>query len=152
LVHALKYDARRSVARGLSRLMRERCADVLSGADVAVPVPLHWRRHLTRGFNQAEDLARGLGLPVCLALRRARPTRPQFGLRPGERQRNVREAFRCRRWSRRRIKAIKGACVVLVDDVSTTGATLRECADVLKALGAREVRTATAARAVARRP
>lgn len=154
LIHALKYDARRGVARRLSRLMRERCREALDGADLAVPVPLHWRRRLTRGFNQAEDLARGLGLPVCRVLRRARATRPQFGLRPGERQRNVRAAFRPRwRWPRRRrLAMVEDACVVLVDDLATTGATLRECAEVLKALGAREVRSVTAARALTRRP
>ncbi len=60
--------------------MRERGAEVIEGADFAVPVPLHWRRQHARGFNQADDLARGLGLPVIHAVRRVRPTAPQVGL------------------------------------------------------------------------
>ncbi len=132
--------------------MRERGAEVLSGADLAVPVPLHWRRRLSRGFNQAEDLAGFLELPVCCALARTRATRPQFGLRPGARQRNVDRAFSARRrWAWRSsggAGALRDACVVIVDDLATTGATLRECALVVRRMGAREVRTLTAARAL----
>lgn len=152
VVHALKYDGRRGLAQPLGALMRSRGAEVLAGAQLVVPVPLHWWRRLTRGFNQAEDLAGHLGLPVVRALCRARATRPQFGLRSGARQRNVRAAFSPRHaWGlRREDRRVSGACVVLVDDVATTGATLRECAEVLKKMGAREVRTLTAARALSR--
>lgn len=152
LVRALKYERRRRLALPLGALMRKRGGEVLDGADLVVPVPLHWRRRLRRGFNQAEDLARGLGLPICRALRRARRTRAQFGLSLEERRRNVGGAFEGRRrWlvgSRRRRQGVAGACVVLVDDLATTGATLRECASVLKRLGAREVRALTLARAL----
>lgn len=155
VLHAVKYEGRRSLAGPLARLMRERGREALDGAEIAVPVPLHWRRRIARGFNQAEDLARGLGLPVCRPIRRRRPTRPQFGLRPGARQRNVEGAFcSTRRWLGGRsadARRVRGACVLLVDDVATTGATLRECAAVLKALGAREVRALTAARALRQR-
>jgi ComF family protein len=133
-------------------MMRERGADVLEGADLVVPVPLHWRRRHARGFNQADDLARSLGLPVVHALRRVRATSPQFGLSASRRHRNVRGAFAPRRrgWLRRRRHdaRVEKACVVLVDDVSTTGATLQACAEALKAAGAREVRALTAARAL----
>ncbi len=131
--------------------MRERGAEVLAGADLVVPVPLHWRRHLSRGFNQAEDLAGLLGLPICHALARTRATRPQFGLRPGARHRNVDRAFSARRrWARRSsgAGALRDACVVIVDDLATTGATLRECGLAVRQMGAREVRTLTAARAL----
>jgi len=147
IIHALKYDKRRSLARRLALLMRERGEDVLAGADCLVPVPLHWRRLRMRGFNQAADLAEGVGLPVARALRRVRPTRPQAELPAGRRHRNVRGAFAAARRSRRRHE-IAGRCVVLVDDVFTTGATLDGCARVLKAEGAREVRALTVARAV----
>ena len=145
IVHALKYEGRRSLARELSERMRLRCDAVLAGADVAVPVPLHPSRRRERGFNQALDLARGLGLPVSLALRRVRATGSQIALPAAERRRNVHEAFAPSRlpWRRR---VIDDRVVVLVDDVSTTGATLDECARVLKAMGAREVRAVTAAR------
>ncbi len=155
VIHGLKYEGRRTLATTLGEMMRARGAEVLQGADLAVPVPLHWRRRHARGFNQAEDLARHLGLPVVRALRRVRPTSPQSGLSATDRRRNLRRAFAPPRrgWRRRRLPhpLIRGACVVIVDDVSTTGATLEACALVLKEGGAREVRALTAARALSRR-
>lgn len=158
MLHAIKYDGRRTLARRVGAMMRERGSEVLDGADLLVPVPLHWRRQLSRGFNQADDLARAIGgLPVVRALGRARPTRPQFGLSAAARHRNVREAFVPAGWGgcwtfdtgRRRMAArLRSKTVVLVDDVTTTGATLRACAWVLAGMGAREVRALTAARAV----
>lgn len=141
LLRALKYDARRSIAPRLSRMMATQGADVLTGADAVVPVPLHRRRLRERGFNQADDLARALGLPVLHALRRVRATPAQVGL-PAERRRdNVRDAFDISTQTIRR-----GSTIVLVDDVATTGATLEACARVLRRAGAAEVRALTAAR------
>ena len=154
VIHCLKYEGRRTLAGQLSAMMRERGNDVLAGADLVVPVPLHWRRRHARGFNQAEDLARGLGLPVVRALRRVRATSPQFGLNASRRHRNVRGAFAPPRRGflllRHHDARLRDACVVLVDDVSTTGATLQACAEVLRSGGAREVRALTAARALSR--
>ena len=147
VLQALKYDGRRALARPLSRLMRQRGAAVLSDADCVVPVPLHWRRRWRRGFNQALDLTSELGLPVRHALRRRRHTRTQTDLPAAARQRNVRDAFVLRRGTQ-----LSGLRVVLVDDVSTTGATLEACARVVMAAGAADVRTLTAARVVTRRP
>ena len=147
IVHAFKYGGRRSLARPLAALMRRQAGALLEDVEWVVPVPLHWRRERARGFNQAADLARALGLPVRRALRRVRPTIPQADLPAARRHRNVRGAFVLRRgW--RRSHALNGACVLLVDDVSTTGATLEACARVLKASGVREVRALTAARVV----
>lgn len=147
LLHVLKYDKRRSVARPLGRLMAEAGAVVLEGADFLVPVPLHLWRHYRRGFNQASELARHVGVPAVPALRRLRATATQTDLPETERHRNVRDAFGVRRVSRR---TVRNAVVVLVDDVSTTGATLDACAAVLLSAGAKEVRALTAARAVSR--
>src|SRR5260221_10037342 len=72
IVHALKYEGRRSLARPLGHLMRRRGRDVLAGAACAIPVPLHPSRRRHRGFNQAADLARHVGIPVVPALRRVR--------------------------------------------------------------------------------
>ena len=141
ILHALKYDGRRSVAPQLAALLRVHGQSVLSGADCAVPVPLHWSRRWRRGFNQAADLATCLGLPVLHALRRRRPTPSQTNLPVAARHRNVRGAF----VSRRRVR-IAGLVVVLVDDVRTTGATLDACAKALIEAGAKEVRALTAAR------
>jgi ComF family protein len=142
IVHAFKYDGRRSIASPLSTLLRRHGASILCGADLAVPVPLHWSRQWRRGFNQAHELAVGLGLPVRDLLRRRRHTRSQTGLSAEERHANVHDAFVLAR----RPGPLTGLCIVLVDDVSTTGATLEACACVLMERGAREVRTLTAAR------
>ena len=147
IIHALKYDRRRSVAGGLSRTLAACGAEVLADADAVIPVPLHRRRERERGFNQAFDLAMGLGRPVWQPLRRLRDTRSQVDLPAHERQQNVRNAFGLelsRPW--RRPARLHGAIVVLVDDVTTTGATLDACARTLLAAGAREVRALTAAR------
>jgi ComF family protein len=142
IVHALKYDRRRTIAPRLGALMRASGAELLRGADAVVPVPLHPLREYRRGFNQARELAIHLGPPVAPLLRRMRHTRSQIDLPKHERYLNVHGAF-----------ALSGkpeglSVVVLVDDVSTTGATLESCAQELKAAGVREVRALTAARVV----
>ena len=147
IIRAFKYEGHRSLARPLGRLMRHAAADLLADADCLVPVPLHPWRRLTRGFNQASDLARQLERPVVTALRRPRRTLAQAGLNASARQRNVSRAFRLSPLlSRaRRARFIERRIVVLVDDVRTTGATMEACARVLKEAGAREVRAVTAA-------
>ena len=144
IVHALKYESRRSVAGPLGALMMRAGAEVLDGADFAVPVPLHLFRHYTRGFNQAAELAAHIGLPVVHALRRRRATTTQTDLPEERRHANVKDAFSLRG------RIPPGSLVVVVDDVSTTGATVDACARVLLEGGAREVRALTAARAAAR--
>ncbi len=151
IVQALKYDGRRSVAPRLAALMREAGRPLLATADLVVPVPLHRRRQWTRGFNQADLLARGLGLPIQRALRRQRSTAPQVSLPADARRQNVDGAFALVRWPRP--PQLRHRRILLVDDVFTTGATLEACARVLLEAGAREVMALTAARAViGRRP
>jgi ComF family protein len=146
LIHALKYEGRRSIAPRLALLMRQHGQTTLAGADLVIPVPLHWRRLHHRGFNQADELARGLGVPVLRGLRRVRATRSQTELPAEARRGNVRRAFALRGgWASR---AIRGKVCVVIDDVATTGATLEACASVLRAAGARQVRALTAARVV----
>ena len=156
LVHALKYDGRRSLAGRLGEPLGRAVADVLAGADALVPVPLHPWRAWTRGFNQADDVARALGasLPVWRLLGRRRATRPQASLAAAARLANVAGAFHLagltRRGRRAAASRASGRVLVLIDDVATTGATLEACARVLRAAGARDVRAVTLAR-VARR-
>ena len=148
IIHAFKYDGRRSLAAPLARLMRDAGADLLGDADFVVPVPLHPWRRLRRGFNQAEELARLLDVPVCPALWRMRATLPQTELDIAERRRNVHGAFRMSPFIR--ASRLAGARVVLIDDVRTTGATLDACARALRKAGAREVSALTVAQATAR--
>jgi ComF family protein len=148
LVHELKYRGRRRCAGRAARLLFESppVRDVLDGASVLVPVPLHPRRLRQRGFNQSLLLARSLGrlagLPVAEALSRRVETPTQTGLTAAQRRRNVKGAFRATRPA-----AINGRVVVLVDDVLTTGATARACARALRDAGADSVRLLTLARA-----
>ena len=149
IIHAFKYEGRRSLGPPLGAMLRESGADVLRDAACVVPVPLHPWKRLRRGFNQAADLSRQVGLPVVHALWRVRVTMSQAGLTASGRQRNVRGAFRVSPWLWRttRERFIDDRIVVLIDDVKTTGATLEACTEVLMEAGAREVRTLTVARA-----
>jgi competence protein ComFC len=114
--------------------------------DVIVPVPLHPARQRERGFNQAALLAALLGERISVsvkpALERIRYTTTQTAFDRSERMENLRGAFRLRR----RVN-VQGLRMLLVDDVLTTGATLSECARVLKKAGAASIYAATAARA-----
>ena len=147
-VRALKYQGRYKTAARLSvRLLEsERCRHILMTSDVIVGVPLHPDRERRRGFNQAHLLARALagdcGLRVSRGVSRIRDTKSQTDLSARDRRRNVRNAF-----AAGSDPALVGARVILVDDVTTTGATLRECAATLLASGVREVRSITEARA-----
>jgi ComF family protein len=153
IVHAFKYERRRALATPLAALMRSAGADLLEGADAVVPVPLHPLRVLRRGFNQADDLAVRLGLPVWRILRRTRSGPPQADLEAGRRLENVAQAFSVRyRFFPVRARRLAVRTVVLVDDVMTTGATLDACSAALVAAGIKEVRALTVARAVAIQP
>ena len=129
-IHSFKYEGLRALARTLGEVLYD-CWDVEPWpVDVIVPVPLHPSRLRERGYNQsallARELARHTGLPIAeRVLLRISPTRPQVGLNVAERAENVRDAFRCRD------ESLRGQQVLLVDDVLTTGATLRACAQAL---------------------
>ncbi|MBN1359484.1 MAG: ComF family protein [Sedimentisphaerales bacterium] len=106
--------------------------------ELLVPVPLHWTRRLSRGYNQSHLIARRLKCPdvrLCTDLLRVRRTRPQPSVpTPAARAQNVREAFAVRPDHR-----FAGKTVCLIDDIKTTGATLNECARTLKEAGAAAV-------------
>lgn len=149
VIHALKYSGRQSLARPLAERLRRRGRDLLESVDCVVPVPLHWSREYHRGFNQAREIARHLGPCMVDMLVRHRPTRPQVELAADRRRANVEGAFKLRRhWFR--TSNVAGLRIALVDDVSTTGATLEACAQLLKESGASEVYALTAARVVTR--
>ena len=140
VIHAFKYEGRRSLAAPLATLMHGAGQALLRDCDCVVPVPLHPWRRLRRGFNQARDLAERLDRPVADALWRIRATPSQMALHADARRTNLRGAFMLSP-----LATIDGRIVTLVDDVRTTGATLDECAKVLLRGGAREVRALTIA-------
>jgi len=151
IVHALKYDGWRATADG----MAERMArvgwppDVVEERSLVVPVPLAPARERERGYNQSALLARSIAarwrVPVGDGvLTRTRATRSQTRLTPGERLANVRGAFRASDGAPSRVR---GAHVIVVDDVVTTCATLNACAAALFDAGARIVSFATFGRA-----
>lgn len=149
-----KYNDQLHMAEGLSRMMAQAGRELFAEADdalpVLVPVPLHRGRLLRRRFNQSAELVRQLSrLTGCSAgldwLRRTRPTPHQQGLSAKARERNVRGAFDI---PARRRDAVKGARVILVDDVLTTGSTLKACARRLKRGGAAGVDALVLARVV----
>lgn len=113
---------------------------------VVVPVPLHWRRQWTRGYNQAEALARRvarrLDLPLSPALRRIVATPPLARIGRERRADLMRGAFRTRS-----ARGVQGRAVLLVDDILTTGATCGGAARALKRAGARRVTAVVVARA-----
>jgi ComF family protein len=133
LVHALKYQDRTDLAPAMGRWMARAGRELLDGADVLVPVPLHWRRGWSRRYNQSGALARILerqsGVPVAAeALRRIRRTEQQIGLSRPQRASNVQGAFKV---APDRQHLIAGRRVVLIDDVLTSGSTVDSCARAL---------------------
>lgn len=142
-VHALKYRGRPALARPLGAWLAPR-APLAPGVAV-VSVPLGRRRRIGRGYDQAALLARALARSsgarhLPRALTRIRETPPQVGRTRAERLANVRGAFRAG-------SCVRGAALVLVDDVVTTGATADACARALLAAGARSVEVLALARA-----
>ena len=139
IVHHLKYSSRVSLAVPLGRQLRECASAEGFQARVAVPVPLHRSRLRQRGFNQAELLARQLGLPVdSRLLRRKKNTPSQTGLSRAQRAANLASAFE--------VRGRPPECVLVVDDVYTTGSTLDEVAKTLKRAGVQRVEALTVAR------
>jgi ComF family protein len=150
LILPFKYADRPEAARGLARLMARPGAELLSRADLIVPVPLHRSRLRARGYNQAALLARALGRiagrRVCLdPLLRLKSTQPLHRLGRDARQMVLEGAITVRP---SRAARISGASVLLVDDVLTSGATASACAAVLLAAGAVSVDVLALARVI----
>ena len=147
LVQRLKFDGKLYAARLLGELMADRLAPGVTELPQAIlPVPLHRSRLRQRGFNQAVELSRALAWrlerPVVSGgCRRIKATPTQTGLDARQRRRNLRDAFEVRR-------SLPFTHVAVVDDVMTTGATLRSLARVLRRAGVARVDVWVCARAV----
>ncbi|MBY0527199.1 MAG: hypothetical protein K2R98_27635 [Gemmataceae bacterium] len=141
LILRLKHANGEALAEVLGRLWAEHAAPRLQelGADVVIPVPLHWRRRWSRGYNQSEVLADGLAAHLRLPLRprwlrRHRFTTSQTEQTPAQRRENVRGVFVARPRA-----SLRDRTVLLVDDVLTTGTTASEAARALRGAGAAHV-------------
>src|SRR3954466_6663426 len=150
LVHSLKYQDRTDLAPAMGRWVARGARKLLDGADVLVPVPLHWRRGWSRRYNQSGALARVIsrqsGVKLASeALRRIRPTEQQIGLSRPQRAANVQGAFKV---APERSAEIAGRRVVLIDDVLTSGATTDACARALLRAKAAQVDVLVFARVV----
>jgi ComF family protein len=146
-IHRWKYEDHPELTRSLAALLVQNAEDFLRGApDVMVALPLHEHRFRERRYDQArlltEELAKLTQRKVLdSALRRARATRRQVGLSEADREENVRGAFDASS------SACLGQSILLVDDVLTTGATVRSAASSMRTAGAISVWVLTLARA-----
>lgn len=143
IIKSLKYRGRRSALPYIDTLLRSGLTDaqlgnLLKSVNLATAVPLYPDKEKQRGFNQAELIFRNFlqeaAIPYARLLARQRPTTSMYKLSEQERRANVKNAFAVTS-----AKAVKGKNILLVDDILTTGATLQECAKVLKAAGAEKI-------------
>jgi len=149
MIILLKYKGNEPLASSLAEQLYRHFypQGILTGIDFILPVPLHPKKERARGFNQAELIARRLaeltGCPLGRGiLIKTRNTPAQVSLEARERELNLRGALAVRKK-----ELVQQRVLMLVDDVYTTGSTVKECAFVLKKAGAREVRALTLARA-----
>ncbi len=149
VVHGIKYEGLRPLVSMMSEIIFSRLDETPGSTiiDAIVPVPLHWTRLRERGFNQSEQIAdevgRRLDLPVLAhALKRVKKTLDQTGLSAQARIENMKGAFKIRN-----ADAVAGKRILLIDDVTTTGATLNEAAGELRRAGCRNVYAAVIAMA-----
>lgn len=145
LIHHFKYRKNTKLAQLLGRAMATliRTDHVLKRADMIMPVPLFWWKKLRRGYNQAVLLTHVISQETNIkaqnTLSRIKNTKTQTRLTERERRNNVKNAFTVQ------ANDIEDKRILLIDDVLTTGATIQECARVLKNAGAREVYSCVAA-------
>jgi len=141
---ALKFNRQVFYAPAFGELIAPLLDNLFPEVDSLLPVPLHRRRHASRGFNQAIELSRPLekasGLPAITNVCRVRFTPPQTGLQATERRRNMRAAFEVR-------GSLPFRHPLLIDDVSTTGETCRQLASTVLRAGVERVSVLAVARA-----
>ncbi len=148
IVHRLKYKDRTDLARVMARWMARAGRGLIAESDCVLSVPLHRRRFLARRYNQSAELARILASEVGLpyrpaAIMRKKATRPQVGLGARARSENMRGAFSVPPTAR---SDLFGKAVLLIDDVYTTGATVKAASRALLKAGAGSVCVLTFAR------
>lgn len=141
ILHSLKYNGKFLLGKFLGEIAVKESLEMMKNwnADLILPVPLHSLKKAERGYNQSEFICKGiskvLGIPYKTNfVKRTRFTLSQTTMTLEERKQNVHEAFKLKHRS-----AVAGKRIIIVDDVITTGATITECARVLKENGADEI-------------
>ncbi len=149
LILALKFMDKTENAKVMAKWLHIAGKDIWQeGVDVLIPVPLHYTRLLKRKYNQSALLSLELNKLIkkevdLSSLVKHKKTKPQVQFSGKERIKNVKDAFMVKN-----PESIKGKRVVLIDDVMTTGSTLKECAKALKKAGAKSIDTLTVARVI----
>lgn len=145
VIHGLKFRRLDYLGRQLGEDLYRTLGAELEDIDLVTAIPLHWWRHLRRGYNQAwiiaQPVARALERPLVRLLRRDLDTSPQRRLKRSARLTNLRDAFRPRLAAR-----LQGRKILLIDDVTTTGATMTAAASCLRRAGAGSILALTVAR------
>lgn len=150
IIHHFKYNSVTELADYLVPFMSITFSQNKIPIDIITFAPLHYRRLAERGYNQAEILAEGLGesckLPVTKLLVKTKKTERQVVLKGAKRRKNLKGVFKLTKSLRAPLAGgekqsivLKGKNILIIDDISTTGATLNECAKVLKEAGAKKV-------------
>ena len=143
-IRALKFHGRQEYVPAFAAILEAKLVNLPVEIDGLLPVPLHWRRQLRRGFNQAIELtaplARATGIPMIRSIVRVHPTPFQSGLPAPQRRASLARAFAAR-------SRLEARHVLIVDDVMTTGTTARRLAETVLAAGAGAVSVLTLARA-----
>ncbi|MBT8386571.1 MAG: ComF family protein [Ignavibacteria bacterium] len=141
IIHSIKYNKKFLAGILLGRLLAEALEEKINTwkIDLIIPVPLHQLKKSERGYNQSEYIAKGISKRSRIkmqnnAISRVRYTQSQTTMTLKEREQNIENAFKVKRK-----KNIKGKTLLLVDDVITTGATVKECGKVLKDSGANTI-------------
>lgn len=149
LIRDIKFRQRKYVAQGLGRLWATFLKDSIPKDTILVPLPMHEKKRRRRGFDQAQIIAHAIseatGIKTANVLERTQNTPPQSGLHPQQRIENVKGAFRIKE---KDASLVARQNIVLIDDIYTTGASLNECAKVLKISEAAHVYAMTLAIAI----
>lgn len=153
IIHNFKYYGRWFFAQKMGEMFGEELLDSgeFEGVDLIIPIPLHYRRRLRRGYNQSEQLAIGIGRKMGVkcdfrSVCRRRFNDSQTSKSRGERWENVEEIFEVRR-----VDKLRGKHILLIDDVLTTGATMASCASTIVKACDGDVRISMASLSVSRR-
>ena len=141
VIHSIKYNKKFLAGVLLGRLLAESLGDKINTwkIDLIIPVPLHHLKKAERGYNQSEYIAKGISKSSGIrmqknVIKRERYTQSQTTMSRKEREQNIARAFKVKHK-----KAITGKNILLVDDIITTGATVKECGKIIKDNGAKLV-------------